>query len=164
MKRISLLAGFLLVLSILALAADKFVSADYGFACSFPGAPAQEKDGSTTRFTAYNDSRSLFTQVQIGEEDMSQIADMNNHLDEFVAEVAKSSHSIVSSNKHLMLQGFPAARVTMAMTLQDGKVFDVAMLVVAVKAKNRIYTVDAGTLKTSDHSGMQPFLDSFEIR
>lgn len=164
MKRISLLAGFLLVLSVLALAADKFVSADYGFACNFPGAPAQEKDGSTARFTAYNASRSLFTQVQIGEEDMSKVADMDAYLDKFVAGVAKSSNSVVSSNRHVTLQGFPAAKVAMQMTLEDGRVFEVAMLVVMVKNKNRIYTVDAGTLKTSDHSGMQPFLDSFEIR
>jgi hypothetical protein len=164
MKRISLLTGFLLVLSVLALAADKFVSADYGFACSFPGAPAQEKDGSTTRFTAYDGNHTLFTQVQIGEEDMSKVEDINAHLDEFVAGVAKSSNSIISSNKHVTLQGLPAAKVAMQMTLDDGRVFDVAMLVVMVKAKNRIYTVDAGTLKTYDHSGMQPFLDSFEIR
>src|SRR5260370_20830576 len=117
MKRISLLAGFLLLLPALALAADKFVSADYGFACSFPGAPAQEKDGSATRFTAYNDNHSLFTQVQIGEEDMSQVKDMNAHLDEFVAGVAKSSNSVVSSKQNFTFQRLPAAHVAMQMTL-----------------------------------------------
>ena len=163
MKRASLLAAFLLI-SMVVSATDKFVSGDYGFACSFPGAPQQAKNGETTYFTAYNANRSLFAQVLITSMDLSKVEDMNAFLDEVLTQVLKDMNGTLKSKQHAALQNYPAVRATVLMTLDDGRKFDIGMVVIAVKGKNLTYTVDAGTLTNEDHSGIQPFLDSFEIR
>jgi hypothetical protein len=164
MKTAAFVAALALMLSPVASASSKFVSEDYGFAASFVGNVEQTTETDIARFNSSNADRTLLTQVQVLKVDLSGADDMDKYLDVFLTAMVKNTVLHIVDQSHTTFQGFPAAKVRLSMLNPSGVDVDITMLLIVVKGKSRIYTVAGMAGKTNDHSGIQPFLDSFEIR
>jgi hypothetical protein len=161
--KISLL-GLVVFVSTLALAAD-YVSTALGFKANFPGEVQLSRiEPNDDNFIAYSPDKTWAGQVQvisIAGLDKTEIT--NDYMDSQLKEIADAAPLTVTSSHYATFQGYPAVAATGTINAKAG-VVDVTLLLVFTKNRNRMYVADVLVIHGGDHSFVQPFLDSFEIR
>ena len=150
------------LISTFALGAD-YVSTVFGFKATFPGEVQQSRiEPNDDNFVGYAPSKAWAGQVQVlSIPGMDKTEITSDYMDARLKEIIEGAQMTLVSSRHTTFQGNPA--ITVAGTLNAGAI-DVNMVIVFTQSRNRIYSADVVLLHSADHSVVQPFLDSFELR
>ncbi len=179
--RISLLLAVVisaLLTTTSASAADKYVSPDFGFAAAYPGSVVRSQVSSdVATFIASAPGDAWVAQVKVTQNVVMPQDITKDFMDAKLAEVLKANgmtQTGASSYGRLHGNRVVLARATFYINNADTNyvtypvVADMKLIFVTgqslVTGQNRLYFVAGWAIQGKDRTGIQPFLDSFELR
>jgi hypothetical protein len=159
-------------------AADKYVSADFGFAAAYPANVVRTQPSSdTANFVAGAPGGAWVTQVKVTRNVAMPREVTHEFMAAKLAEVLKDGGMTqTGATSFTTFQGHPALIATATFFVNNVNTRGVYYTAVAdmklifvqsrnlAKGQNRIYWVAAWALEGQDRSRIQPFLDSFELK
>jgi len=172
----------LLLLTILiatfASATDKYVSTEFGFAASFPADVAHTQiTPEVNSFVANGPGGAWVAQVKVTKNVVMPQKVTKEFMEAKLAEVLKDGGLVQDgASSYTTFQGYPALLATATFIVDNRRtehvpypvVVDMKLIFVKsqnlVKGQNRVYWVAGWAIQGEDRSGIQSFLDSFELR
>jgi len=159
-------------------AADKYVSADFGFAASYPANVVRSQISSdAASFTASAPANAWVAQVKVNKNVAMPQEITKEFMEVKLAEVLKAGGMTqTGASSYTTFHHHPALLATATFFLNDRTTnfvsyyvaVDMKLIFVTsqnlVKGQNRLYWVAGWALQGEDRSGIQSFLDSFELR
>jgi hypothetical protein len=175
--RVSLLLAVVLMVSF-ATAADKYVSTDFGFAASFPANVVHTQvTTDVNRFSANVPGGAWVAQVKVTKNVVMPQKVTKEFMEAKLAEALKDGGMVQDgATSYTTFQGYPAILATATFIVDNRNTNHVAYPAVVdmklifaegqnlIKGQNRVYWVAGWAIKGEDRSGIQSFLDSFELR
>jgi hypothetical protein len=172
----------LLLLAILiatfASAADKYVSSEFGFAASYPGDVVRTQVTSdVASFAAKAPGGAWVAQVKAYKNVVMPQDVTKEFMEGKLKEVLRDGGMTqTGASSYTTFQGHPALLATATFIINNGEtnfvsysaVVDMKLIFVKgqnlIKGQNRVYWVAGWAIQGKVRSGIQPFLDSFELR
>ncbi len=159
-------------------ATSKYVSDEYGFAASFPAEVVHSQISSdAVLFDASAPVNAWEAQVKVTRNVTMPQQVTRDFMDSKLAEVIKSGGMAqTGDSSYTTFQGHPALAATAIFIVNASSTQNVSYAVVVdiklifvksqnlIKGQNRIYQVDAMAIQGMDRSGIQAFMDSFELK
>ncbi|MGD0507191.1 MAG: hypothetical protein ABSA27_05305 [Terriglobales bacterium] len=178
MKMKTLLLLLMILITTLASATDKYVSADFGFAASFPAEVVHtQTTPEVNSFVADAPGGAWEAQVKVTKNVVMPREVSREFMEAKLAEVLKGGGMTqTGASSYTTLQGHPALLATATFIVDNrntsyvsyAAVVDMKLIFVKsqnlVKGQNRVYWVLGWAIQGQDRSGIQAFLDSFELR
>jgi hypothetical protein len=174
--KISLLI-FLMSLATLAAAADKYVSTDFGFAGSYPAEVVRSQTTSdAASFTASAPASAWVAQVKVAKNVAMPQEITKQFMEAKLAEIlGGGGMTQTGTSSYTTFGGHPALLATATFLVNNqytnfvsySAVVDMKLIFVKsrqLNGQNRVYWVAGWAIQGKDRSGIQPFLDSFELR
>lgn len=173
-----LLVMIAMTIATLASAADKYVSADLGFAASFPAnVVSTQTTPDVANFVASAPLGAWVAQVRVFKNVAMPREITKRVMDAKLAEVLKTGGMIqTGATSYTTVNGHPAVLATATFFIKNEQTQYVSYRAIAdmklvfvqsrslVEGQNRLYWATGWAVETKDRSGVQPFLDSFELR
>jgi hypothetical protein len=168
----------LVLIATSASAASRYVSAEYGFAASFPADVVHSQIlPDVSLFDASTPGSAWQAQVKVTRNVTMPQQITKDFMDSKLAEVIKSGGMVQrGDSSYITFQGHPALLATAIFFINNSNTQGVSYAVVVdiklifvksqnlIKGQNRIYLVDGMAIQGKDRSGIQAFLDSFELK
>ena len=172
------LLTLLVLIATSASAAGKYVSDEYGFAASFPAEVVHSQISSdVSLFDASAPGKAWEGQVKVTRNVTMPQQVTKDFMDSKLAELIKSGGMAqTGDSSYTTFQGHPALLATAIFIINNRDTQDVAYAVVVdirlifvrsqnlIKGQNRIYQVNGIAIQGKDRSGIQTFLNSFELK
>jgi len=178
MKTRALLLLAVVLIASFATAADKYVSTDFGFAASFPADVVHSQvTPDVNRFSANVPGGAWVAQVKVTKNVAMPREVTKEFMETKLAEALKDGGMVQDgATSYTTFQGHPALLATATFIANNRTTNHVAYPVVVdmklifvegqnlIKGQNRVYWVAGWATKGGDRSGIQSFLDSFELK
>ncbi len=172
------LVPLLILLATLASAAAKYVSSDFGFAGSYPADVVRSQITSdVASFTASAPAGAWVAQVKVIKNVAMPQEITKQFMEAKLAEILSDGGMIQKgASSYTTFQGHPALLATATFLVNNrytnfvshNAAVDMKLIFVksqnVIKGQNRVYWVAGWAIQGKDRSGIQPFLDSFELR
>ncbi|HEY6304542.1 MAG TPA: hypothetical protein VIX14_15905 [Terriglobales bacterium] len=173
-----LLLVILILLTTFASAADKYVSTGFGFAASFPANVVRTQTASDmASFVASAPGGAWVAQVKVTKNVVMPRKVTKEFMEAKLAEVLKSGFMTqTGASSYTAFHGYPALLATATFIINNrdtnfvsySAVIDMKLIFVKsenlVNGQNRVYWVSGWAIQGQDRSGIQSFLDSFDLR
>jgi hypothetical protein len=174
-----LLLVIVILIATFASAADKYVSTDFGFAASFPANVVRTQTASdVASFVASAPGGGAWVaQVKVTKNVVMPQKVTKEFMEAKLAEVLKSGFMTqTGASSYTTFHGYPALLATATFIINNrdtnfvsySAVIDMKLIFVKgenlVNGQNRVYWVSGWAIQGQDRSGIQSFLDSFELR
>ena len=174
-----LLLVILILIATFASAADKYVSTDFGFAASFPANVVRTQTASdVASFVASAPGGGAWVaQVKVTKNVVMPQKVTKEFMEAKLAEVLKGGFMTqTGASSYTTFHGYPALLATATFIINNrdtnfvsySAVIDMKLIFVKsanlVNGQNRVYWVSGWAIQGQDRSGIQSFLDSFELR
>jgi hypothetical protein len=172
----------LLLLAILtatfASAADKYVSTEFGFAASYPADVVRTQVTSdVASFAAKAPGGAWVAQVKAYKNVVMPVEITKEFMEGKLKEVLRDGGMTqTGASSYTTFQGHPALLAKATFIINNGEtnfvsysaVVDMKLIFVKgqnlIKGQSRVYWVAGWAIQGKDRSGIEPFLDSFELR
>jgi hypothetical protein len=169
--KILLLLAAILLMTAFAFA-GKYVANEFGFAASFPADVAHTQiTPDVNSFVANGPGGAWVAQVKVTKNVAMPEKITKEFMEAKLAEVLKGGFMTqTGASSYTTFQGHPAVVATATFIINNRNTNFVSYSAVAdmklifVKSQNRVYWVAGWAIQGGDRSGIQPFLDSFELR
>lgn len=149
------------------LAAEKYISKEFGFSVSFPSQSVSvDKDRNMTFFSGWNADKTWWGAVDILDYVPYETGPVNKEfVDHWFNGLFSGTMSPTTAFVYSTLQGYPTVTAGVTKRRQsDGQVLAGRMTYVFVKERRRIYAVQAWSLPGQDEQAEESFIKSFEIQ
>jgi hypothetical protein len=168
----------MILIATFASATDKYVSTEFGFAASFPAEVVHtQTTPEVNSFVAPAPGGAWEAQVRVTKNVVLPREVSKEFMEAKLAEVLKDGGMTqTDASSYTTFQGYPALHATATFLIDNRNTSHVAYPVVVdmklifvksqnlVKGQNRVYWVAGWAMQGQDRSGIQAFLDSFELR
>jgi hypothetical protein len=169
--KISLLL-FGILIATFASATNKYVSADFGFAAAYPADVVRTQIASdVASFVANAPGGAWVAEVKAFKDVAMPKEVTGEFMEAKLAEVLKAGGMTqTGASSYTTFHGCPTLLATATFFINNRDTQHVFYAVVVdmklifVKGQNRVYWVAGWAVQGEDRSGIQPFLDSFELR
>lgn len=176
--RTKILLALLLLPAAWASAAAKYVSTDFGFAASYPAEVVRSQITSdVASFTAGAPAGAWVAQVKVVKNVAMPQEITKQFMEAKLAEILSSGGMTqTGASSYTTFEGHPALLATATFLVNNqytnfvsyNAAVDMKLIFVKsenlIKGQNRVYWVAGWAIQGKDRSGIQPFLESFELK